>query len=513
MAGVGKTAREPREVEVKLEFDPADRGEIEAHPLLAATHPEKQTLISVYYDTDDLALQKARVALRVRKVGTRYLQAIKSMNGTAQLFERPEWEHEVAGLEPDLGLATDTALEPLLTESVRASLQPLFWTRIERTIYRLPSNGSDVEVAIDQGEIEAALCWSPVHELELELKQGSPADLFRLARSLAAALPLRLAVKTKAERGYELAGGATLAAEKAARLELDAGLTCQQAFRAIGENCLRQIIANEPGMCAGEAEALHQMRVGLRRLRAAIAVFAKAVADSERDRIKGELKWITSELGPARDLDVFAADVLKPLGENQAEDARLAEARRVFAENRAKAYAAAVGLVRSDRFRNVLLNLAEWIEVGPWTIDKSLRCRRERTVQEHAAKWLGRMRKRIRKEGARLRELDIAKRHKLRIRTKNLRYAIEFFTGVFPRDLNAKRREAALASLKELQDALGALNDLATREALIANGHDLADHVAGLQVSKEAEVDRLLDRAEAAHASFAKVKSFCDKPA
>jgi triphosphatase len=508
MTGVGKAGSEPRELELKLEFDPADRGKIEAHPLLAATQPERQILISVYYDTGDLDLQKARVALRGRKLGTRYVQAIKAMNGTAQLFERPEWEHEVSGRDPDLSLATNTALEPLLTETVRAALQPLFRTRIERTVYRLPSNGSVVEVALDDGEIEAAERWSPVHELELELKQGSPKELFRLARRLAAALPLRLAVKTKAERGYELAGGAALTAEKAERLELDASTTCQHAFRAIGENCLRQIVVNEPGMCAGEAEALHQMRVGLRRLRAAIAVFAKVVADSEQDRIKGELKWITTELGPARDLDVFAADVLKPPGKNQVETASLAESRRVFALNRAKAYAAAVGSVRSDRFRNVLLDIAEWIEVGPWTVDVARAARRARPVTKHAAEWLARTRKRVRNKGASLRELDIAERHKLRIKAKNLRYAIEFFAGVFPGDQTAKRREAALASLKELQDSLGGLNDLAAREALVANGHDLAHHAVDLLASKQAEMDRLLDRAEAAHANFAKVKAF-----
>lgn len=508
MTESGDSAREPRELELKLEFDPADRGEIEAHPLLAAARPERQTLISVYYDTGDHALQKGRVALRVRKCGTRYTQAIKAMNGSAQLFERPEWEHEVAGRDPDLSLATNTALEPLLTEAVRASLQPLFRTRIERTVYHLPSNGSEVELALDQGEIEADLRWSPVHELELELKQGSLAELFRLARSLAAVLPLRLAVKTKAERGYELAGGAAHSAEKATRIELEASATCQQAFRAVGENCLRQIVANEPGVCAGEVEALHQMRVGLRRLRAAIAIFSKVIADTERDRIKGELKWITTELGPARDLDVFAADVLKPMGKARAETKSLAETRRVFDLNRAKAYEMAVGAVRSDRFRNLLLDIAEWIEVGPWTVDAALSEGRERPVTEHAAKWLARMRKRIRKKGANLRALEIAERHKLRIKAKNLRYAIEFFAGILPNDTTAKRREAALASLRELQDSLGGLNDLAAREALIANGDDLAGHAADLLTSKQSEIDRLLDRAEAAYAAFAKVKSF-----
>ena len=65
MTEAGGSASESREFELKLEFDPADRAEIEAHPLLAAANAEKQTLISVYFDTDDLALRKASVATPV----------------------------------------------------------------------------------------------------------------------------------------------------------------------------------------------------------------------------------------------------------------------------------------------------------------------------------------------------------------------------------------------------------------------------------------------------------------
>ena len=106
------------------------------------------------------------------------------------------------------------------------------------------------------------------------------------ARRLSASVPLRLAVKTKAERGYELAMGAAPEAEKATQLYLDGGLSCRQAFRAIGQNCLRQIVVNERGMCAGDASSLHQMRIGLRRIRAAIVAFEKVVADSEQERIQ-----------------------------------------------------------------------------------------------------------------------------------------------------------------------------------------------------------------------------------
>jgi triphosphatase len=508
MANSSKPEREPREFELKLEFDPADLAAIEAHPLLAGLRLDRQILYSVYYDTPDLALYKARLSLRVRNTGKGYVQTIKGMNGEAELFDRPEWEHEIEGSAPDLGLAAGTPLEPLLKAGAGENLRPLFQTGIERGVYHVTSNGSEIEIAVDRGVIETTQRRAPVHEVELELKQGDPAELFRLARSLAATVPLRLAVKTKAERGYELAANAALGAEKATRLDLDAHLTCQQAFRAIGQNCLRQLIVNERGMCAGDAQSLHQMRIGLRRLRAAIVAFEKVVADEEQDRIKDELKWITNELGPARDLDVFEHDILQPLSVTHGGDARFAETHRAFIAARAKAYGSAAGSVRSDRFRTALLDVAEWIEAGPWTRDKSLRKRREETIVEHAAKLLSRGRKRIRETGADLRALDVKRRHKLRIRAKNLRYAVEFFAGVFPDEKNAARREAALTALKELQDQLGYLNDLAQREALAANGHELGDHAHGLLTPKEADIDQLLDRAKKAHADFAKVKSF-----
>lgn len=503
-------AREPREIELKLELDPADLILIEAHPLLAAAEREPQTLSSVYFDTDDRTLQKAGVCLRVRDTGQGYVQTIKCMNGLAQLFDHPEWEHDIGGREPDLSLAAGTALEPLLDERVRAGLKPLFRTRIERAAYRLDGDSAEIEVALDRGEIEASTRWAPVHEVELELKRGSQAALFRLARSLSASVPLRLAVKTKAERGYELAGGDAPGAERAARLALDGGMTSGRAFRAIAQNCLRQIIVNGGFVRAGNPEGVHQLRIGLRRLRAAIAAFAKMVADAELDRIKDELKWITNLLGPARDLDVFEADVLQAKRGPAAHDARLAEIRRAFAESHAKAYAAAIGAVRSDRFRTALLDIAEWIEIGAWTADPSLRSRRERPVREYAAKILAKLRRRIKADGVGLRELDVEARHKLRIRAKNLRYAVEFFAGIFSGDKIAKRQEAALSALKALQDSLGALNDRAAREALIASGEALGDHAAGLLTSEAVDIDQLLDRAEAAHASFAKVKSFWD---
>lgn len=509
MVAAAKDSEAAREVEIKLEFDPSDRPEIERHPLLAAARPERETLVSVYFDTEDRALWKAKLALRVRKVGPRYVQTLKGADGAAELFDRPEWEWETSGLEPDLTVIDKTPLAKILDGRGRAGLKPLFRTRIDRIHYHVPCNATEVEVAIDQGEIEADAQWSPVHELELELKRGEAADLFRLARAFAASVPLRLAVKTKAERGYDLAEGATGGPEKAKPVALDKDMICAEAFRAIGENCLRQIVANEPLVPAGEAEALHQMRIGLRRLRAAIALFAKMTADSEQERIKAELKWITGELGPARDLDVFAADILKPL----AKDGDHEDAQRAFAAARAKAYDAATFSIASDRCRNALLDIAAWIEVGPWTVGDAFAKLRGRKIGKHAAKRLARLRSDVRDKGEDLRKLSPKKRHKLRIEAKTLRYGVEFFARLYPDAETAKRREAALSALKDMQDELGALNDIAQRQALASetlagDGSDLGAKAAKLLAADENEVERRLKRAEAAFERFDKTRAF-----
>lgn len=512
-----RVAAHASEIELKLEFAPADLAKLASHPALRAggTPPEERDLVSIYFDTPDDALHKAGVYLRIRESGGRYVQTIKAAKSDADLLERHEWEQEVSGRTPDLGGAGGTALEPLLTPKVRASLQPIFETRIRRTICRVERDGTEIEVAIDHGEISTATHRCPVCEVELELKHGETEELFRLARILGEDVALRLEVKTKAERGFELRRDSRLKPERAAEINIAPDMTADEAFRAIALSCLRQIVANEPATCRGQAEALHQMRIGLRRLRAAIAIFAAIVGDDRLEKIKGELRWITQQLGPARDLDVLAADILNPL-QARLPDEAIAASRADFEQKRAAAYATAIGAVQSARFRTAMLDLAEWIETGSWRRDndKDLTARRERPAAEHARKELARLRKVIKRKGARLRHLSVPKRHRLRIRAKRLRYGTEFFAATFPGTESATRRTDALSALKDLQDALGGLNDLATHRTLIAGNdgeiaEDAGSSAAGEQLaSAEAKAETLLLKAEQAFARFAATKPF-----
>src|SRR5262245_15116947 len=125
-----------KELELKLEVSPARLPRLRRIPLIRKLkkRPRREAQVSVYFDTDTHKLRRNGVMLRVRRVGGRCVQTIKSA-GNSGALERDEWEAEIAGREPDLSLARGTALEPLLKRKTRRKLKPVFETRVQRTVY------------------------------------------------------------------------------------------------------------------------------------------------------------------------------------------------------------------------------------------------------------------------------------------------------------------------------------------------------------------------------------------
>jgi triphosphatase len=461
----------PREVELKLEL-PAREVErlkraFRKDPRLVES-PRTDLLISTYFDTKRRELREAGVSLRVRREGKRSTQTIKQNGGPAVgSFDRAEWEREIVGRKPDLAAAEGTALAPLLSKRVRTQLKPIFRTAVSRTTYRLKDRGSTIKLAFDKGQIEAGHRSSPLTEVEIELERGEPAELFALARRLGAREPPRLQVKSKAERGYDLITGAMPAPVKFAKLKLARGTNSLQAFRLIAHACLRQLVANEPALQRGNAEAVHQMRTALRRLRAAFSLFSDLVSGAELARLKGELKWITGELAPARELDVYLAQAVEPV-KNRHREGTMSTLEADLRRRRGQALLRARMAAASSRYRNLLFDLVAWIETGAWANPREAPARRrlDRPVQKHAAKELTRRRRKIKKRGRAVRELPPQKRHKLRIAIKKVRYGTDFFAALFPGRRAEKRRKTFAATLKRLQEALGNLNDIAVREKM-----------------------------------------------
>ncbi|HEV8314101.1 MAG TPA: CYTH and CHAD domain-containing protein, partial [Burkholderiaceae bacterium] len=431
------------EVELKLLLAPSDVPAFRGLDLLqrsAAGKPRTRRLASTYFDTPALDLHRHGLELRVRRDGRHWVQTLKTSDpAAAGLHQRGEWEAPVPGPEPDLktlcaAVADDDAAKLLSQPTLTQSLTPIFETAYRRTAWplHLPP-GTDVELVLDEGELRCGDSREPICEVECELKAGVPAALFDLARQMQDGVPLRIGNVGKAARGYALLSPQAPSAVKAQPVELHAAMTVEQGFQAIASSCLAQVQANEPGVIAGsDAESVHQMRVGMRRLRSLLRLFARQMPLPPA--LQAELDWLTGELGAARDADVLADSILPKIVQACAQEAAVGGLQRAAASQAAAKRRLAAAAVGSARYARLTLDLAAWVHAARWrdALDEPTRTQLEEPLAERAAKILERRHKRLRQRGERLLDGTPEERHRARIAAKKARYATEFFQSLLP---------------------------------------------------------------------------------
>jgi inorganic triphosphatase YgiF len=499
------------ELELKFQLGP---GALEA--LEAALFPRAQAKVSqlhaIYFDTPGHALRDQGFSLRIRRKGEAFTQTLKQRKGAA-LFQRDEWEAAVAGFDLETSRLADTPVSALLEG---APLAPAFTVEVDRQIHLWSDSHAKVEVSFDNGLIVAGDRREGVAELELELVAGPPQALFGLARRLMEIAPLTLAFESKAERGYRLVGHDGVAALKAQRTAVGRETSAGQAFQVVMRGALVQVAGNADLLRrANNPDALHQLRVGLRRLRAGLSVF-KAILDPDGlNTFRSETRWLAGELSDARDIDVFLQKTSNR-DEIEESDGRAAFFRALRIAQ-AEAYERAVAAVSSQRFRLLLVALAEWVEDGRWrhAVNETQRALREGPATELAAAVMDRLDRRLRRRSRRFQDIDATARHDLRKQAKKLRYAAAFFSEAFPE--HPKRRDRFIAVLRALQDELGELNDLAVARAvaLKAVGRRSGElaFAAGLEVGRLTKAEAaVVDAANSAFKSYRKVKGFWPSP-
>jgi inorganic triphosphatase YgiF len=508
-----------KEVELKLEVPPRAIGRLKRlRTLHRDGRAQEKDLVSVYFDTAKHKLRKHGMSLRVRHIGDKRVQTVKA-NGhsAAGLFSRSEWEKRINRDTPDLRAARGTALHGLMSKKLAHALKPVFETQVHRTVLPLNGGASRIELTLDQGQVRLGRKSVPISEVELELKRGRPADLFAVARKLAEKVPARFAVRSKADRGYALVGGEPAAAVRAPEIKLDPGLSTGAAFHAIAIGCLHHLAANEPAVRAQDAKGVHQMRVGLRRLRVAIAVFSDLLDDDETAHIKSGLKWLGGELGPARDLDVYVTDNIKPLQRTLPDKRGLEALQGDLDARRSDAFARARKAVESAHYRALVLDTLGWIEGGEWTTtaDELIKARRRRNAADFAREELARRLRKVTRKAKRLAGLDARRRHKLRIGIKKLRYAGAFFAALFTGRKARKRLRRFERELEQLQDRLGALNDIAIHQKLAGKyvgrrgrRRQRAFAIGVVSGREQSRVDPLRAAAKKAADRFAQVRPF-----
>ncbi len=441
-----------REVELKFTCRPADMAAV-----LAAAPPgrdETRELIGVYFDTPDRDLQKAGATLRVRDSSGRRTQTLKLGTGLV----RQEHEAPIAGLAPD---PRQGPLSKLLPRGAR--LCPVFNVAVTRRQRTAQCHGAEIELALDLGAITCGDRTTPICEVELELKAGPASALFELARELSAAAPLDLAFDSKPARGYALMAGETAALRSAGKIDLAAAVTVGDAFQAVSRQALAQMAGAAASLrAAPEAEAVHHLRVGARRLRSALKTFGLVLTGS--DDVEAGLRWLGQSCDTARNLDAFIEQTLPSAPSGAARLRGRARLRSALEAARRRARTSVTATVSSPRFRALMIDALAWIETGDWRDSAAARAPLARYAGKALTRHLNRVLKRGRAAGNASAAAGDAARHHLRIAAKTLRYAAEALASLY----RAKPTERFLHRVRDLQEVLGQLNDLATATPLMA---------------------------------------------
>ncbi len=447
----------PQEVELKLELEENALAVVGESPVLAGTAPEIRHHRSTYYDTADGVLSSHGYALRVRQTGDHFVQTVKGPGGGAGLFQRPEWEWQVTDFAPDLARIRDTPAAALLDG---AALGPHIETEFSRCTWTLEPEGARVAVTLDEGQVRSAAQSAPLREMEIELLDGMPEALFALAQAIAATVPLRLSVLSKSERGTWLAKDRLGKAVKAEPIVLRGDMPVAEAAAAVFHSCLRQYRLNEAVLLERrDAVALHQARVAMRRLRSSFSLFGKALKDDQFSRLREEIRWFTGQLGPARNLDVFMRRLPEGAGAPVSQ-----EVHRIVSAAREAAYDQALGAIRSQRLRRLMLDFVEWTALGAWRQHPVA----ARTLAKFARKRLEKRWRAIARSGRKLGALEPEPLHRLRIDIKKMRYAVEFIAALYDSKQIGRQRKAFLNALETVQEQLGEINDAHTARGLVA---------------------------------------------
>ena len=436
-----------QEIELKLEVDPDSLPLVRQDPIL--THAESQSVdqVTVYYDTPETKLKKHGFTLRVRNVGDRFIQTVKPLTESVGLLSREEIEFEVKSLKPDLRQLSDHPIHRLLVKGDSKRLKPVVRCDVNRTSWQVDRRNGRMRIDLDYGLVTAAERTEEFAELEFELIDGAPVSLIVAAGRLSDHVPVRLGVLTKAERGFMLAAGTLGQVAKAVPVNVTPDMSVAEAFELIVHACLKHYRLNETLALEGNAAALHQARVAMRRLRSAFALFRPGIEDVEYQHLRHELRWFTSQLGDARNLDVYLERNLD------------AKERAKVMRKREKAYDEVADAMNSHKFRRLLIDIVGWVTVGAWRTGKIA----NRPLTSFANRRLDRLWMSIASD-KHIANMDEETRHRLRIQAKKMRYAVEFLHGLYPHARGEEKHFAA--AIEELQDSLGKLNDMATARSL-----------------------------------------------
>jgi len=297
---------EAMNVEIELKFIATSEVAEQLSQRLAPwpnVHTAAQKLTNIYYETADNTLRSYDMGLRIRGYGDRYEMTLKTAGkNVGGLHQRPEFNVDLKAAELDIHLLpAEVWPEGCDLQALQAALSPVFSTHFAREKWVVTYRSSEIEVALDQGEVKAGELSEPLYEIELELKSGSREDLLSFAQELTAEGGLRLGSLSKAARGYHLAKGnpdreiVPLGILKVApKANVEQGMTDAFTF------ALRHWQANEEVWLHGDRKAQKTVLEAIELLRQIFVLFGGLVPRKASTALRAGLTELEEQLATPR---------------------------------------------------------------------------------------------------------------------------------------------------------------------------------------------------------------------
>lgn len=438
---------------------------------------QQQRLSAYYFDTPNQDLAKKGIALRIRFEDSQWVQTLKTagdgvakrveLNTVLSLTGMPD-TLDVSSLVPDISLITEPTVVAQLTnimplDQLAQALTVQYFTDVQRISRQIKKNNSRIEIAYDIGKVgvgilnsqksanNPGLTQSDIHEIEFELLEGDPSDLIEVAKTWCKKYKLYLSTVTKAQRGSLLLANKQFAQPVKADLavlQLHKGISQFAFLQAVVNNCLVQILPNASAIAEGSPDGnlVHQLRVGIRRLRTALKHF-KFAQDYIDPNWLMVLKQTFSLLGEYRDkeiLQIKTQPLLESVGAPHVEWSTAVDIMPIDA-------------VRANDFQILLLELIGFTHL-PVPADNP-------KAKAPVAKKLEKLFTAIATASDKFASLDTDSQHGVRKDLKSLRYVSEFAAPLFANQNSGKKGKKAtklnafLQYLEPAQDVLGEYND------------------------------------------------------
>lgn len=291
--------------EIELKFIVSDGGveTLRQHlNTLNAQHTPAGPLLNIYYETADNWLRRHDMGLRIRGDRGRYEMTLKIAGRVVGgLHQRPEYNIPLESPELALErLPAEVWPQGELPAALAQNVQPLFSTDFEREKWLVSEGDSQIEIALDRGEVKTAEHQEAICELELELLSGDTADVLTLARRLLDTGVLRQGSLSKAARGYHLAQGND---ERPLRsfgiLSVAAKASVEQGLEAALENALAHWLYHDEVWNRGNPAAKAQILHAIARVRHALVLFGGIVPRKATAQLREQLSVAEAALEEA----------------------------------------------------------------------------------------------------------------------------------------------------------------------------------------------------------------------